>query len=317
MTKTVISPLTNTDKVNKIDSIAVSDIIKMYKRQVGIDISRFFEGISFVDIYECMETGYKFYYPPEIISDGKFYEDFQKKCESENTAYYRTGEFDHLYAASVIQKDDRVLDIGSGNGSFLKMLLPKTANCTGLELNAYTAEICRNEGLEIFNELVENHIEKRSEYYDVVCSFQVLEHVYEVKSFIFNALKALRPGGKLIISVPNNEPWFLRYSKYETLNLPPHHMGLWNKEVFKKLQTLFPINLKDVIYSGSYRWQIDAYYRARNWAGVKSLIHQHTLNEKIRIGLLLPFSAPISILDKMNGKIRGGQICVHFEKNKL
>jgi SAM-dependent methyltransferase len=168
--------------------------------------------------------------------------------------------------------------------------------------------------LEIFDELIEVHAQKRPAYYDVVCSFQVLEHVYDVKNFIENAIKALKPGGRLIMSVPNNEPYFLRHSKYETLNLPPHHMGLWNKEVFQNLPKLFPIALKDVIYSGSYRWLIDAYYRAKRWAGVKTFIHHHSFGEKVRMGLLLPFSCLLSIPDKMRGKLNGGQLCVYFEK---
>jgi SAM-dependent methyltransferase len=194
--------------------------------------------------------------------------------------------------------------------------LPKTKNITGIELNSYTANISRQEGLEIFDELIEDHAARRPEYYDVITSFQVLEHVFDVKNFIEFSLKALKPGGKLILSVPNNEPYFLRHNIYETLNLPPHHMGLWNREVFQKLDQLFPMVLKDVIYTSTYSWKIDAYYRAKNWAGVKTLIHKHSFLEKAKMGLLFPFSTIFSIIDVANKNIRGGQICVSFEKVK-
>jgi 2-polyprenyl-3-methyl-5-hydroxy-6-metoxy-1,4-benzoquinol methylase len=317
MDSILISPLTGKPGVSKIDSISREDIITLYRNQLGIDVSRFFTDTFFADVYECKETGYRFYYPQEIMSDAKFYEELQKKGESDSTGYYRTNQFDHTYAASLIISDEKVLDIGSGNGSFLKSILPVTKNITGIELNEYTANLCRKQGLEIFDELIESHAKKRTGYYDTVCSFQVLEHVFNVKDFIEYALLALKPKGKLIISVPNNEPWFLRFSKYETLNLPPHHMGLWNKNSFRKIELLFPVQLKNIIYSGSYSWKIDAYYRARNWARVKSIIHQHSLIEKIMIGLLIPFSSMLSIGDKLVGKIKGGQICVHFEKNDL
>lgn len=310
----IISPLTGKPGVRKTDSVTREDIVKLYQGQLGIDVARFFTTTPVVDVYECNETGYRFYYPPGIISDGKFYEELQKKGDADKTGYYRANQFDHEYAASMITPGERVLDIGSGGGNFLRSLLPKTKNITGIELNTYTADLCRKEGLEIFDELIEAHAQKRPGYYDTVCSFQVLEHVYDVKNFIEHALKALKPGGRLFISVPNNEPWFLRFSKYETLNLPPHHMGLWNKKVFQNLEKLFPVVLKNVIYSQSYGWKIDAYYRARNWAGVKSIIHRHSLGEKIRIGLLFPFSAVLSIADKISGKINGGQICVYFDK---
>lgn len=314
MTSEIVSPLTGKPGVKKTDSITREEIRDLYREQQGIDVMRFFTNTPVVDIYECNETGYRFYYPPGVISDGKFYEELQKKGDADNTGYYRSNQFDHEYAASLVGADEKVLDIGSGAGGFLKSLLPKTKNITGIELNNYTADLCRKQGLEIFDELIEAHAGKRPAYYDVVTSFQVLEHVYDVRNFIENALKALKPGGKLIISVPNNEPYFLRFSKYETLNLPPHHMGLWNKGVFQKLEKLFPVILKNVIYSGTYSWKIDAYYRAKRWAGVKSFLHHHSFGEKVRIGLLFPFSAVLSIADKAAGKINGGQVCVYFEK---
>jgi SAM-dependent methyltransferase len=81
----------------------------------------------------------------------------------------------------------------------------------------------------------------------VVYSFHVLEHLTDnIISFIENCLKCLKPGGKFIISVPNNEGFS---PKYSVLNYPPHHMGLWGNTSLNYLTKLFPIEEVKTLYS--------------------------------------------------------------------
>jgi 2-polyprenyl-3-methyl-5-hydroxy-6-metoxy-1,4-benzoquinol methylase len=63
--------------------------------------------------------------------------------------------------------------------------------------------------------------------YDAVCLFQVLEHMHDISGFFKHVRAFIKPQGKLIISVPNNNPYLYVNDKLHTLNLPPHHMGLW------------------------------------------------------------------------------------------
>jgi SAM-dependent methyltransferase len=312
----IISPLTGTKEAKLVDTISSKDIIDLYKAQLGMDVANYFKDTPAVNIYQCIETGYKFYYPESVMGDGKFYEDLQRAGERKFESYYRKNLFDHQFGASIVGTNDKVLEIGCGTGFFLESLLDKTDQVTGIELNPYAVSVCKEKGLSVFNELIESHSSHKGEYYDVVCSFQVLEHVYDVRNFIEYSVRTLKPGGKLILSVPNNEPYFLRYNKYETLNLPPHHMGLWNKAVFEKLQDQFPLVIKDVIFSDQYNWKVDAYYRAKMWIGSKSLIKEHSLFEKIKLLALSPFSLYFTLSDLITKKIRGAQMCVLFQKSK-
>jgi 2-polyprenyl-3-methyl-5-hydroxy-6-metoxy-1,4-benzoquinol methylase len=316
MPSEIKNPLTGSATVELVDTVKSNIIIELYRTQVGVDVSGFFSNITDVFIYKCPVTQYRFYYPATLAGDERFYIEMQVLGERSGQTYYRTNGFDHQFAFKAIADNSEVLEIGTGNGSFMKSLLPKTGNVTGLELNSKVAEMCRMEGLEVFDELIEKHAERKPGFYDVVCSFQVLEHVYEVKEFIQGALAVLKPGGQLIISVPNNEPYHMRYNKYETLNLPPHHIGLWNKESLKNLEKLFPVNLKEVVFCDPHNLKADAYHRVKKWIGSKSLIKDLSLAEKIKIALLLPFSFPLSLIDKALGRIRGSQICVLFEKKQ-
>lgn len=308
-----ISPVTGKPGVKKTDAISVEDICRLYQKQLGTDVSRSFNGLAEVDILECSATGYRFYYPYEIAGDGAFYEELQRIMD-QNEMYYRPWGYDHEFAYHLIRPGEKVLDIGCGSGNFLKRICEITPAVSGLEFNNAAIEKCRAQGFDVYPDTIAKHAEDRTAYYDVVCLFQVLEHIHDIKAFLDDSLKALRKGGRLIIGVPNNEPYFAGYNKYSTLNLPPHHMGLWNKQAFEALQAVFPVKLQQWAYEQKGRWTLDAYFRAKLWLNIKSFLHQHTLAEKIKMLLLSPFSVALSLYKKMTRGINGGYIVVVFEK---
>ena len=116
----------------------------------------------------------------------------------------------------------------------------------GLELNPNAVKKCKEKGLNVENNLIENEAFTNIEYYDSVCHFQVLEHIFSVNEFIGASLKTLKKGGKLIIGVPNNNPFLFISDKWHILNLPPHHAGLWNEKSLESLEKVFPIKLKKI-----------------------------------------------------------------------
>jgi 2-polyprenyl-3-methyl-5-hydroxy-6-metoxy-1,4-benzoquinol methylase len=73
----------------------------------------------------------------------------------------------------------------------------------GLEFSRKAKEIAFSNGIIIENESIQSHSVAHPAKYDVVCAFQVLEHVSEIRSFIESSIKALKPGGLLIYSIPS------------------------------------------------------------------------------------------------------------------
>ena len=308
-----ISPLTNKNNTQLADTFNVCDIIELYKNQLKIDVSRFFEKTKVINLYECLDTGYKFYYPMGLEGDGIFYEKLQKKL---NDTYYHTWKFEIQFALDTIKAGDKVLDIGCGIGNFLVRAREKTAEVYGLELSRAASDICQSKGLRVHNELIEEHAIGNESFYDVVVMFQVLEHISDIEQFINACLKVLKPGGKLVIGVPNNEPYFSGYDKFCTLNLPPHHMGLWNKKVFSKFAKLFNLSILDVIYDVKGRVLVHAYLRAKYLAGVKSLPGKHTMIDKLKMICTSIISIPESIIRKLLFGLNGSHIAILFEKNQ-
>lgn len=304
------SPITKKNNTSLADTFLSTDIIQLYKDQLGIDVSKFFTHKEKFFLYRDEDTGYRFYYPEGLDGDGKFYEELQQRL---GDGYYHTWKFENQFALDQLKENDKVLDIGCGIGNFLIRAKDKTPDVVGLELNENAVTICKQKGLKVYNEMIQQHAETHKEYYDVVCMFQVLEHIYEVKDFLDASLKVLKPGGKIIIGVPNSEPYFLGYDKYCTLNLPPHHMGLWNKAVFKKIAPLFNLKMLDVTYDKT-RITAEAYLRAKYLVGIKSLPGKHSVKEKLTMALMGVITLPLTILKKVTRGLNGAHIAVLFEK---
>jgi 2-polyprenyl-3-methyl-5-hydroxy-6-metoxy-1,4-benzoquinol methylase len=311
------SPLTGGD-VRLVDNFDVSDIVRLYKQQENLDVSPFFSYGEKVDLFECNDTGYRFYYPFDIAGDEKFYQDLQKANALKGLEYDRDWADDHKFAFTEIADNAKVLEIGCNTGKFLKRLLPKTKKLTGLDFNDVAIFAANAKGLNVINESAEIHAEKHTEEYDVVCAFQVLEHITSAGSLLEAATKLLRKDGKLILSVPNNDPFFQRFNRYEVLNLPPHHVGLWNLKAFRNLENYFDLKLVNHHFSGFSPMIVDAYLRAKMMAGVKTLPHRHSIKEKIKIYANAPLAVVKSAFDYAQKRRSYVHLTVVFTKrNKL
>ncbi len=228
----VLSPLS--DKPSKlVEMLAVDKIVSLYKRNLGIDVSRHFGGVNEIGLYKCNESGLLFFFPM-MPGDGKFYEDLQK-----NSWYYQSDKSEWRFAQNYT-KEKNILEIGCGIGRFSEYA--KAAHYAGLELNGNAVRIARENGLNVINQLSSEHVIEVGGYYDVVCSFQVLEHVTDVKGFMADAVKLCRSGGLIVLSVPNDDG-FVGLACDNYLNMPPHHLTRWPRKSLQYLSDVFKIEM--------------------------------------------------------------------------
>lgn len=240
----IFSPLTKKSNLKVVDKFDVETIIDLYKNQINIDVTRYFRDLEEISLFKCLDSGYLFYAPFFIIGDDKFYEEL-----SANRINYYSERWEHKKALTFLNKKDQILEIGTGFGAFIKLLHKNEIfKISGLELNSLAVLNCVQNGLNVKSKLIEEEALEKQEFYDVVCSFQVLEHIVEVHEFIESSLKVLKKGGKLMIGVPNNNPYIFISDKWHTLNLPPHHAGLWNQKSLKALEEIFQLKLINIEY---------------------------------------------------------------------
>ncbi|OQP45453.1 hypothetical protein A4H97_32435 [Niastella yeongjuensis] len=232
-----ISPVTGKAGTELITEIEVDKVIKLYE-EIDTDIRRFFKGLDKIEIRRCNQTGYRYYFPFSVFGDGPFYEDLQKSMKH----YYPTDKWEHLEALKHINTGESILEVGCATGYFMNMIRNKGAVCTGLEMNKVAIAEARQQGFTVHDEFLHEHSVTHEGKYDAVCSFQVLEHIADVKDYFESAKRCLKPGGKIIIAVPYNNPYLHRHDLYHTLNLPPHHAGIWDKEAFTNVGRFFGLN---------------------------------------------------------------------------
>lgn len=233
------SPVTGSNNVSFVKKISSSIIVDEYKK-LDIDVERFFIDKDSVSIYKCLDTGYLFYHPLDLTGDNLLYQKLEKF-----PWYYMDWKWEHEVASKFVKENDRILEIGCAKGSFLKKMKESGAIVEGLEMNPGALDKCTQKGLLASDVSIEKFSIDKKNLYDVVCSFQVMEHVEGVRDFLQSSISILKPGGLMIVSVPNNDSLIFR-SNDVSLNMPPHHMGLWNLNSLIKLQKYFNIKVESV-----------------------------------------------------------------------
>lgn len=256
------------------EEIESSILINNYKKNVGIDISKYFENISKVQIYKCSDTNYRFYFPYSLAGNKEFYEALQKF-----DWYYMPWKWEHQKASEYLKSDMKLLEIGCGEGSFLSRINNKVASSLGLEFNPIAIEKAKSNSVSVSNETVEKHAQEKEQYYDFVCSFQVLEHISEVYSFLDAKIKCLKKGGLLWISVPNSDSFQSMDAENDFLNFPPHHMGLWNEESLMNLEKIYQIKVKEILIeplqSHHFVWYQFVTEKDKINTRIKSILYYH------------------------------------------
>ncbi|MBK8494193.1 MAG: methyltransferase domain-containing protein [Chitinophagaceae bacterium] len=297
------SPVTYSSNITRIRSFDVEKIKALYLEETRVDVSRFFNGLTEIELYRCNDTGYRFYFPFTIYGDDKFYQDLHEL----NSWYYQDNRWEHPLALSYLKPADKILEIGSGDGFFIKLCKKNNINdIKGLELNTAAAAKATQEGNSIINETIQDHCVQHAGEYDVVCNFQVLEHIVDIRSFMESSLAVLKKGGKMIIAVPNNNPYLFEWDDYHTLNLPPHHAGLWNKETFKKLETVFGIK--------NIHAHTEPLGEMKHWFAVKINHLKKTSPLKALLLSLIPGFMYKSYIKNNRATIEGRNILMVFEK---
>jgi len=246
MQREVISPITGNNKVRQLQSFDTNTLRSLYLETYGYDIIDLLDkDISAIELYQCLDSGYRFWWPITIVGDSKFYNKLQEK-----EWYYMPDKWEFREAINHMpaQKNLFVLEIGAAKGDFLGIMRQHNldAALTGLELNQEAADEARRRGFNVLTEMSGDHAKTHKAAYDVIASFQVLEHIPNPMDLLRDALHMLKPGGKLIIGVPDNSrrafpSIFIKPDA--DLNMPPHHQGLWDIPSLAYLIKVLPLQL--------------------------------------------------------------------------
>jgi SAM-dependent methyltransferase len=118
----------------------------------------------------------------------------------------------------------RVLDVGCGRGVLLAELADRGFDVYGVECSeAAVRGADPRAQIRIVSELAD--ADYPAGYFDQVIIWHVLEHLRDPRAVVEEARRILRPGGRLIVSLPNFESFQARWAGAAWFHLdPPRHL---------------------------------------------------------------------------------------------
>jgi methionine biosynthesis protein MetW len=107
----------------------------------------------------------------------------------------------------------QVLDVGCGTGAVTLIAnRDKNNDVWGIEPDPARAALARERGVNIAGANLDRQFVERHASFDVVVLADVLEHVAAPGDFLKLAIAVLKPGGLVLLSVPNVAHWTVRFA---------------------------------------------------------------------------------------------------------
>jgi 2-polyprenyl-3-methyl-5-hydroxy-6-metoxy-1,4-benzoquinol methylase/ribosomal protein S27E len=199
-------------------------------------------GLQFVECINC-STMYTNPRPTEKVLD-EFYKD------SVNYAYWNKYIFpasedirrEKIFIPRVDKtleickkyeiENDSLLEIGAAFGTFCTEMTSRKyfKKIVAVEPTPFLAETCRQKGLEVIEDIVENIKFDENKRFNVVANFEVIEHLHSPKNFILNCKKLLKPGGLLFTTCPNGKGFDIQVLMEKSNSVDHEHLNYFNQQ---------------------------------------------------------------------------------------
>ncbi len=150
-------------------------------------------------------------------------------------------------------KSGNLLEIGCAYGYFLG-LAEKKFNTTGIDLDKnVTSQAKKNTS---HTKIITGDFlkKKNGEKYDVVCMFDVIEHLYNPQKYLRKIKKVLKPGGLLFIETGDIGTLLpkIRRSKWRLI-YPPIHLSYFSRKTLTKLLENEGFRVEETKYPDFFR----------------------------------------------------------------
>lgn len=153
-----------------------------------------------------------------------------------------------------LQPKGSLLDIGAGTGDFLAAATSNGWKVSGAEPSEKARRIASAKAIH----LTDSTESFASHSFDVITMWHVLEHVYDPQTQIRELKRLLKPGGSIVIAVPNFNSYDADYYKnYWAAYDVPRHLWHFSKTAIRALFAAENIALQDVL-----PMKFDAFYVA-------------------------------------------------------
>jgi len=160
-------------------------------------------------VYKCPECGL---FTSDANFDFSFKSDLELESREVGLKKLRFGNFE-----TIIQKLEEVkgeklkgLEIGSGNGWWLKVCQEKGIDCIGIEPENSHQDYYTANGLSVYDGFYPSPELKSEKGYDFIIFNDVFEHIKDIDDLIIALKDDLAENGTLIINLPMSDGFFYR-----------------------------------------------------------------------------------------------------------
>jgi len=180
------------------------------------------------------------------------------------------------------RKTNRILDVGCGMGYFLEIAKDRGWEVYGTEYTDEAIEICKSKEIEVRKgKLTADLFDKES--FDVITSFEVIEHINDPVDEIRISRELLRNGGIYYLTTPNFNS-LLRYylkGKYTYVLIIPDHLCYYTPKSLKYVLTKCGFKKKWIRTTGFSISNL----KQKNITSASEIINPDSSDEKIRVSM--------------------------------
>ena len=158
---------------------------------------------------------------PSETALSKHYSGYARFSQISQTTIKRYNEL--LDKFEKFRSNNRILDVGCGEGFFLEQAVHRGWEVHGTECVPQYIEVCENKKIHMHEGILNiNNYEPGS--FDIITSFEVLEHLNYPVQEVSNFWKLLRKGGLLYVTTPNFNSLSRRIlgNKWTVITFPDH-----------------------------------------------------------------------------------------------
>lgn len=190
--------------------------------------------------FQCKDCSFEFAHP-FVPADADFYSMIYHSAST-----YPANKWEYDISKKSIQMfvtyhefKPRLIEIGAGNGSFLKQLIGNlipSSEIYATEFSENGAKMIEDLGIKCFRKNFDRITETDMKgKVHIVCLFQVLEHLTTIFELFTKLNELTLPGARAYISVPNihHRKFFDRFGYH--FDLPPIHVGRYNHKSMTRL----------------------------------------------------------------------------------
>lgn len=125
---------------------------------------------------------------------------------------------------------NNLLDVGAGNGEFLKFAKTMGWNAVGLDNDPKAVAVAKSDGLDMRLGSLDLFASQETEF-DFITVSHVIEHVYDPVKLLADCKRLLKPGGQLWLETPNiNAKGHQRFQENWRGLEPPRHLVLFSQK---------------------------------------------------------------------------------------